>query len=112
MAKKDIERNYREFWKNIVEVRGKPSMTRIKAELSDYRFLLQNVPIVYSELVGLGYPNYPAHVILQEHGERYLNKETTQEDVADMINGCTDLEKLKNELRKYFDLLKPTSNNN
>ena len=36
--------------------------------------------------------------------ENTLNKEDTQDDVLDLIERCSTLEELKNELTEYFDL--------
>lgn len=36
--------------------------------------------------------------------ENTLNKETTMEDVADMVERCETLDDLKEELTDYFDL--------
>jgi len=104
MIAKSVEKNYQENWKEIIEKDGKVDFEQVKKELSDYSFLLENVPIVYSELINLSYPNYPAHVILREHNERYICKEIVADDIEDMIKGCSDLEELKEALIDYFDI--------
>ncbi len=47
---KNVEKNYQEFWKNIIEPKGKFSLEQVKKELSDYHFLLEEVPKVYCHI--------------------------------------------------------------
>lgn len=100
----EVEQNYRENWKEIIEKDGVVDLEQVKKELWDYSFLLENVPYVYSEIAGLSKPNYHAHVILERHEERFLSKRITQDDVMDMIKGCSDLEELKECLVEYFEI--------
>ena len=103
---KNVEKNYQEFWKNIIEPKGKFSLEQVKKELSDYHFLLEEVPKVYDKITGgrLSYPNYHAHTALSMHEEKFLDKDCTQCDIKDMINNSSDFLESKKELRKYFDI--------
>jgi len=100
-----FEENYQEFWKDIVEPEGKLDLEQVKKELSDYHFLLQEVPKVYHKITGcLSKPNYHSNIILSLHEEKYLDKDCTQCDVRDMIEDCSNKKELVKLLRDYFDI--------
>tara|TARA_R110000803_G_scaffold109250_1_gene177629 strand:- start:569 stop:904 length:336 start_codon:yes stop_codon:yes gene_type:complete len=98
------EKVYQENWKDIIEKDGVIDLEQVKLELADFSFLIEQACSVYSELVGLSKPNYPADIIIKEHNERYLDKEIALEDVKDLIKGCSDKEELSEELLKYFKI--------
>lgn len=101
---RDVNQSYNTFWKDLVETNGQLDIEKVKKELCDYEFLLDNVPIVYEEICGLSYPNYPASTILSEFRERHYDKGITQDDIKDMIENCSDKEELIQELKDYFDI--------
>lgn len=44
---RDYEKDYEDFWKDIVaDFNGVVNMDQVKRELSDYKVLLENMPIV------------------------------------------------------------------
>jgi hypothetical protein len=102
MAKKNKE--IEEFWKPLIYTKGKLSERKVMNELYDYYFILQEVPKVYCDITGglLSKPNYSAETILGEFNERFLDKETTNEDVAEMIKTAKTLKELKEDLEDYF----------
>lgn len=57
------------FWKDICEKNGELDLDAIQRELSDYHFLLDNVPKVYERITGgkLSKPNYYAGTVLAEY---------------------------------------------
>ena len=101
-----VEKKYQEFWKDIIEKDGEIDLEQVKKELSDYSFLLEQVPIVYCEISRqkLSKPHYHAGVLIQELEENFYDAECTKEDVRDMIVNCSDKEELVKELAKYFDI--------
>ena len=103
---KDYKKDYEEFWKEIVEVDGKPDLDKVKRELSDYHFLMQQVPQVYMEVSGgmISKQNTYASEVLGEFNERFLDKSITQDDLKDALKNCKTLEELKEELTDYFQL--------
>lgn len=101
---KTVEQVYQEDWKDIVEKDGVIDVEQVKMELADFSFMLEQVPLVYSELVGLSKPNYYASAIIGQHKERYLAKGTTKDDISDMIADHTDLDEFKEELIEYFEI--------
>jgi len=93
------------FWKDIIYNKdGSLNEEQILKELSDFRYIMKQVPIVYEEVAGLTKLMYPAKTIIQEFESRNLDKEITKSDIRDMIDQCSDIEELKDELRYYFEL--------
>jgi hypothetical protein len=100
---KDYEITYEDFWKDIVEKDGKVDMDQIKRELSDYHYLLQEVPYVYDSLAGLSKPHTPGHVIVARVEDRMIDKQMAFDDLtARSENGEVTLTVA--ELKEYFDI--------
>lgn len=83
------------FWKPAFEEAGeltedgRPTLEAIQNELSDYSFMLEQVPKVYSDLTGyqISKPNtYAFEVIAQ--AEEFFDK-IIREDIADELTGLT-----------------------
>lgn len=85
---------------------GKLNEIAVLKEISDYDFILKEVPKVYCEITGglLSKPNYEARTILTEFNERFLNKEIIKDDIKYMIKNTTTLKELKEELTNYFNI--------
>ena len=64
-----------------------------------YEALLELLPQNQFSKAGT-HPKWVADAV----AENTLNKEDTQDDVLDLIERCSTLEELKNELTEYFDL--------
>lgn len=80
------EQVYNEFWKDLVEVDGKVDMNKVKAELADYSFILDQVPKVYGHVTGglLSKPNYPAGTVITQADDHMT--QVYEDNVADEIN--------------------------
>ena len=67
-TERDYKKDYKEFWKNIVEKKGKLSKDAIMRELSDYSFMMEEVPKVYDHVSGgrISYPNTYAFEVISE----------------------------------------------
>lgn len=65
----EIDAVYDEFWRELVEERGELKLSRIKAELFDYRNLLHEVALVYETVTGgrISKPNTSASAVLAEY---------------------------------------------
>ncbi len=50
MMTKEVQEEYDNFWKDIVEKDGVLDKEAVMNELADYKVLLHNVPIVYSHV--------------------------------------------------------------
>ena len=90
-----IEKNYQEFWREIIEPEGKIDIQQVKKELSDYKFLLEEVPKVYHKITGcLSKTHYPSNVILSLHEERFVEKGVMEDEILYLIK------KLENQPKK------------
>ena len=100
---KKIKENI-EFWKDLVYTKGKLDEKKVMNELSDYSFMLEEVPKVYMAVAGLSKPNYYADTIITEFEDRNYDKDCIQSDIKDMIKRCKTYQDLKEELQEYFNL--------
>lgn len=84
----DYEKVYEEFWKGIVEdENGNLNIDQVKRELSDFKFIIDQLPYIYCEVTGnrLSKHMYPASSVisafnshledLREEWERELQEE-------------------------------------
>jgi|SRR3990167_2098966 len=83
---------------------GKLDEKAVLKEISDYDFILEEVPRVYCEITGglLSKLNYRAEVILAEFNERFWDKKIIIDDIREMIKSTKTLEELKEELESYL----------
>ena len=83
---------------------GKLDEEAVLKEISDYDFVLNEVPKVYCEITGglLSKLTYPANVVLAEFNERFWDKVIITDDIKEMIKSAKTLEELKEELESYF----------
>lgn len=110
-ASKEVEQRFQEFWKDIVcNDDGTLNTIAVKNELSDYSFILDQVPKVYSEVTGgrLSYPNYEAETILQIFRDEFANKvwalECLADDWDDVTADCVTNEDYKRALFEYLEV--------
>ena len=83
---------------------GKLDEEAVLKEISDYDFILKEVPKVYCEITGglLSKLMYPANIVLAEFNERFWDKEIIIDDIKEMIKSVKTLKELKEELESYF----------
>lgn len=91
-------------WKEIIYKNGKPNIAQIFRELSDYAFLMEQASKVYCHFTGLSKTNYYAATIISAIEERMLDRETTQDDVVDILERSNNQEELVKELKEYFEI--------
>lgn len=82
----DYKRVYEEYWKDLVETDGQLDKDKVMRELSDYRFMLEQVPKVYCHVSGnrISKPNTYAFEVIQEHDRQ------REEDVNEAIEDRKD----------------------
>ena len=105
-----VEEQWNDFWKDIVcNPDGSVNMEQIKKELSDFRYLMKQVPKVYCEVTGntLSKIMYPAEKVIEcfnDYTERLL-KDQVQDIVDDMISDEVITKEIgeiiKTEMPKY-----------
>lgn len=112
----EVEKNFQEFWKDIVcNDDGTLNPVAVKNELSDYSFMLDQVPKVYSEVTGgrLSYPNYEAETVLQIFRDEFANKvwalECLIDDWDDITADCETNEDYKRALFEYLEIVEDDS---
>lgn len=76
----DVEKVWREHWQDIVAPNGVIDVAQVKKELSDYAFLLDQVPKVYMHVTGgkLSKTNYTAQTVISESDD-YITELVEQE---------------------------------
>ena len=102
----EISKEVKDFWEPIIYKNGKIDEEQVLKELSDFYFIMQEVPKVYCEITGgtLSKLMYKAENVLTYFEDLNYDKKITQEDIQMFIDRCDDPEELKDELREYFDL--------
>lgn len=103
---RDYKQVYDEFWKDIVEKDGVLDADQVKRELSDYSFMLEEVPKVYCEVTRwkISKPNTYAFEVIDEFNESYWYKETIQDDLADLLKSKPTKQEIVDFLNDYFEL--------
>ena len=84
----EIEANYIKFWKDIVEnPDGTINKKQLMRELSDFTFVMDEVPKVYDEITGgmLSKINYYASGVIEMHNvyQKRMWEERKQDDLRD-----------------------------
>jgi hypothetical protein len=103
----EVEKEWNDFWKDIVCNEDESvNIEQLKKELSDYSFILRQVPKVYSHITNgtLSKVNYKAETVINEfefHQTSMIEKEMAKDDLLMMLNGEIS-EDLKQEIEKYF----------
>lgn len=104
---------YNEYWKDLIEKNGEVSMNNLVKELCDYRYVLEQVPIVYCHITGgrMSKPNYEAHAVIADADDSYAEciEGCIREDLLGTLKDDTlsDKEKLElindyvNDLKEY-----------
>jgi len=95
---------YDSFWKDIVEVNGVLDLDKVQRELSDYSFLLKEVPKVYMEVSGwqISKANTHAFEVIETFKEQFEDKEITKDDIEDILNEETTNEQKLEDIKNYF----------
>lgn len=106
------KRDAREFGRwlrdcKVIRKDGSMNAAQAKRELSDYHFMLEQVPKVYDEVTGgrLSKPNYCAHSVIEAHND-YLERldfdkvVTFSEDIMQFAEKCSTLREFKEEVVK------------
>ena len=106
-----VEQVFQEFWADIVcNEDGSINMEQVKKELSDYSFMLDEVPKVYSEVTGglLSKPNYYAESVLSVFRERFEDKawaiRLLPDDWDDVTENCVTNADYKKVIFDYFGI--------
>jgi hypothetical protein len=105
-----MKKEYKEFWKDIIYKKdGSLNEKQVLKEMSDFSFMMDNVPKVYCAITNhrLSKCLYPANTVISVFEELFLDKEIAKDDVSEMIKSCGTIEDLVEELRDYFEIDSP-----
>ena len=72
----EVEKIWQDFWKPLVsDMDGCLNIRKLKEELADYHFVMQQVQKVYCHITGnmLSKPTYYAEVVINEADKYYEN---------------------------------------
>ena len=107
----NVEKDWEEFWKDIVcDENGNVDLEQVKKELSDFRFMIDEVPKVYCEITEglLSYPTYDAETVLNIFRDEFANKvwalKCLSDDWDDITADCKTNEDYKQVLFKYLEI--------
>ena len=104
---RDYKKEYEEFWKEIVEESGVLDKDKVMRELSDYSFVLEQVPLVYCAVTGsrVSKPNTYAFEVIQQFENLYAPKDWFKDDLKDIFaEEKTSAEEKLQEVKDYFNL--------
>ena len=107
MVDKEVEQEYNDFWKGIVENEdGTLNKEQVKKELSDYSMVMDNCERAFMEMTdgNVSKANTKFFEVQYIFEDKFLHKESVKEDLKEIIENIDNLEDLKKELREYFDL--------
>jgi len=102
-----MKKEDKDFWKDIIYKKdGSLNEKQILKELSDFSFMMENVPKVYCAVTNhrMSKCLYPANTVISIFEELFLDKEIAKDDVSEMIKSCETLSELVEELRDYFEI--------
>ena len=106
--KYDVEKEW-EYWKTIIcNKDGTIDVEQLKLELHDYSLMLSEVPKVYIAVTGgmLSKPHYYADGVIQVFNERYGEKASAVDYLADdwdnVTEDCKTNEDYKKAIFKYL----------
>ena len=102
----EVEKEYEEFWKDIVEDDGVLNKEQIKKELYDFSMVMANCSKAYYEMTcgNISKPNTKFSEVLGVFEKKFWDVKYVKDDVKDMLKDCKDYDELKQELIEYFDL--------
>lgn len=107
MEDKEVEQEYNDFWKGIVENEdGTLNKEQVKKELSDYSMVMDNCERAFMEMTDGNVSKVNTKFFEVQHifEDKFLHKESVKEDLKEIIDNVDNLEDLKKELKEYFDL--------
>lgn len=106
---KDYEQTYAEFWAGILDAPGVDREDRIKRELHDYSFLMDEVPKVYDHVSGgrISKPNTMAFEVIGQHDDLCADKAAVADDLRTLVSETSDLDELRRQVLDYARDLSP-----
>lgn len=113
VADPEVEQNYQENWKEILEPNGVLVMEQLKKELFDFSRMMENMTTIVHEITGgrMSYPTYPATTVLriaseyrEKEWEEYL-KDHDEEQRELIAQQAATIDKMRGLLRKCYRVM-------
>lgn len=109
---KDYKENYEEFWKGIVETKdGTLNKDQVMRELADYSMVMHNCAMAYSTMTNqrISKQNTLFSQVESIFSELYFSIDDydvygCSEDLIDILNDCDNVDELKEEIIRYFEI--------
>ena len=103
----DYKKEYEEFWKDVVENEdGTLNKDQVMRELSDYSMVMNNCAKAYCVMTKqrISKQNTMFFEVERVFNELYLDKDIVVDDIIEILKE-EDINKLKETIRDYFDIL-------
>ncbi len=106
MSAERMNKLIQDIWIPLMKTNGEWDEQKIKNELHDLVFVVNQVPLIYEAISKgkLSKHNYYASTIISELEENFFDKGITRDDLNEMIENSETLEDLVSELKDYFEL--------
>ena len=107
---RDYKKVYNEFWKSIVERKGRINKTQLMKELFDWHYVMKQIPKVYCEVTNsrLSKVMYSAETVIgvyhEELTNNYLDKESVRHDIADILMSKNSSKTKLREIKEYLEI--------
>jgi hypothetical protein len=107
---KDYEKVYNEFWKPILEEKGRFNKTQMKKELWDWHYAMDQIGKVYCEITNglLSKPMYPAETVIgvyQDDLEKnYIPRDTMNDDIKNILKEKVSAKQKLKEIIEYLEI--------
>lgn len=108
----DYKEEYENFWKGIIENEdGSINKDQLMRELADYSMVMHNCAMAYSTMTNqiISKQNTLFSEVEAIFYDKYFSKTYydaygCSEDLIDILNNCDDVDELKEEIIKYFEI--------
>lgn len=102
VQRKNVEENYNEFWKDIIEKDGEIDKEQLMKELHDFSFLLEQIPFIFMHATGgkmskVFYTSETVKAVIDEHIQDCIDEALEDEKQAPSIT----VEELEGMKKKY-----------
>ena len=108
----DYKEEYENFWKGIIENEdGSINKDQLMRELADYSMVMHNCAMAYSTMTNqiISKQNTLFSEVEAIFNDKYFSKDSydiygCSEDLIVILNDCDNVDELKAELTKYFEI--------
>ena len=101
----DYNETYARFWAGIIDAPGVDREDKIRRELHDYTFLMEQVPSVYDAVSGgrISKPNTMAFEVIGQFEQHYVRRGDVVGDLRAIVADASDFDELRKLVSEYAD---------